>query len=433
MAAPFAEPLPPGTGELPEWLKEIEPTQAATPAAGVFAETLAPLPPPGEVKAAPVPAPAPGAGVLAPAQLPSWLQALTPSERPPAVAPAAEEPVETEGILAGLRGVLPAAAVAAQTLGVGISMRPQVEPNDLALAGTLQELIARGAAPAIRREGESRAQKLWSNTQRFLVFLVIAVVAIIPLIYSLGLVSAPSPFDTASANAMYDKLQTLKPDDPVLVAFDYEPTQSPEMDALACVVMRHLFALKAHVQVVSLYPAGPAAAQAMIDQLGRPMSDTRSLCGTVPAKGNVTSKGYVPGQATAVASIVGTTPISAVIELAATPDTLRWWAEQLAPHQDDVQLLAGVSASAEPMSRPYVESQQVKTMIAGVPGAIAYQFKLDPSSKEDQTKRQISLAPLESLALANAALVVLILLGGLIQLLSGRGTPSADERRRSGR
>jgi hypothetical protein len=122
-----------------------------------------------------------------------------------------------------------------------------------------------------------------------------------------------------------------------------------------------------------------------------------------------------------------------VIELAATPDTLRWWAEQLAPHRNDVQLFAGVSASAEPMSRPYVESQQVKGIIAGVPGAIAYQFRLDPSSKDDQTKRQILLAPLESIALANTALVVVMLLGGLIQLLSGRGALSANERRRSGR
>jgi hypothetical protein len=368
---------------------------------------------------------------LAPAQLPSWLQALTPKDRPPAGAPAEEEPFESEGILAGLRGVLPVATVATQTLGAGVSIRPQVEPNDLALAGTLQELIARGAAPAIRREGESRAQKLWSNTQRFLVFLIIAVIAIIPLIYSLGWVSAPSLPE--AGNAMYDKLQELKPGAPVLVAFDYEPTQSPEMDTQACVVMRHLFARKAHVEVVSLYPAGPAAAQAVIDQLSRPMSDTRSLCGTVPITGDVDRRGYVPGQATGVASIVDTTPVSTVIELAATPDTLRWWAEQLAPHRNDVQLFAGVSASAEPMSRPYVESQQVKGIIAGVPGAIAYQFRLDPSSKDDQTKRQILLAPLESIALANTALVVVMLLGGLIQLLSGRGALSANERRRSGR
>jgi len=409
-AAPFVEELPPAPGEMPAWLKEIEPTGAAVP--GPVAATPAqkapspvpPAPPEPAIAAAPV------EGGLVAAQLPSWLEALKPKAIEPTAAPKEEEPVELEGILEGVRGALPVADVAWQPLGAGISMRPQITPDELARAGALQELLARGAATPVRREGESRAQKLWGGTQRLFVFLVIAVAAILPLFpgASLGLVGAPQLSE--AGGKMYENIDGIKSGDRVLVAFDYDATQAPEMDALARAVVRHLLARKARVSVVSLYPAGPAAAQVVINGL---------VSGTAPI--TITNVGYMPGQSTAIPYILGTVPFSQVIELAAVPDTVRWWAEQL-PRSDPPLLWAGVSAQAEPMSQPYLTSRQVGGMIVGVPDAIAYELKLGLFKP--------GVAPLDSIAIANAALIVLIVLGGVIQLILGGAPTPENERRR---
>jgi hypothetical protein len=296
-------------------------------------------------------------------------------------------------------------------------MRPEITPDDLARAGALQELLARGAAIPVPREGTSRAQRLWSSTQRLFVFLVIAAAVVISLLpgMSLGLVGAPELAE--AGDKMYGSIDRLKPGDPVLVAFDYDASQSPEMDTQARAVMRHLSAHQAHVSVVSLYAAGPAAAQVVISETSRLMSTT------VPFAANL---GYMPGQATAVA-FVDTAPYSMVIELAATPDTLRWWAEQLTARPGAPPLFAGVSAQAEPMSLPYLQSQQVNGMIVGIRDAVAYELRLGSVKQGEEPQR---LAPLESIATANVALIGLILLGGLVQLVSGSGSRSGDGRRR---
>jgi len=408
--SPFAEPVVLPTGETPAWLQELAPTEAAAPAAGVLAG--APMPP------------APGEGGLVAAQLPSWLQGLGPKE-PSAVAPpkVEEEPAETEGILAGVRGALPVAQIALQMSGVGISVSPEIPAGDLSRAGALQELLARGMTAVVRREGESRAGRMEGKVWRWIVLLLIAVAVVTPLVLGpdLSLVSAPSL--SPMGNAMYDSIQKLAPGAQVLVAFDYDATQAPEMDVVARAVMRHLIARQAHIEVVSLYPTGPAVAQVMINNI---------LPTTSTVKMDVTNRSYLPGQTTAVATLVTearSKPLDMVIELAATPDSLRWWVEQMAGRPET--LLAGVSASVEPVAQPYAANSQLKGLLAGVPGAVAYQLKLrGVLPQTEQQNPSDLLVPLNSIAVANVALVFVMIFGGVIQLLSGRGSPSGDGRRR---
>jgi hypothetical protein len=408
--SPFAEPVVLPTGETPAWLHELAPAETAASTAGVLAEVPAP--------------PAPGEGGLVAAQLPSWLQGLGPKE-PSAVAPpkVEQEPAETEGILAGVRGALPVAPIALQMSGAGILVSPEIPAGDLSRAGALQELLARGMTTVVRREGESRAGRMEGKVWRWFVLLLIAFAVLTPLVLGSGLnlVSAP-PLSTAG-NAMYDSIQKLAPGAQVLVAFDYDATQAPEMDVVARAVMRHLIARQAHVEVVSLYPTGPAVAQVVINNI---------LPATSTVKMDVTNQGYWPGQTTAVATLITeprSKPLDMVIELAATPDSLRWWVEQMTGRPET--LLAGVSASVEPVAQPYAAGPQLKGLLAGVPGAVAYQLKLRGALPQTEQQDPADLlVPLNSIAVANLALVFVMIFGGVIQLLSGRGSPSGDGRRR---
>jgi hypothetical protein len=395
---PFKEPMAVPSEELPDWLKKLGAAGTSVPAPPALTET---------------PAIAPLAGGLVAAQLPAWLKELQPTGAP--AEPEKREPAETEGILEGVRGALPVADIVSQALETGMPrpLHPETPANDLARAGVLHDLLARGTAAVVRPEEEGRAQRLWGNTQRWMVFLVIAVLAAFPLLQPNlveGLVSSPPPEPVSEG--MFNNIQALPSGAAVLVAFDYDATQSPEMDTQARVLLRHLAARQANVKVASLYQTGPAVAQAVINQVNS------TLTGTLPIK--VEYRGYLPGQDAAVAYFIQSTPISMVIDLAATPDTVRWWVEQLAARPNAPTFLAGVSAAAEPMSRPYVESHQVSGMIAGVPGATAYRLKLRQVTLGDTEDLPQVLAPLASIGLANVALVALIVLGGLIQLVSGR-------------
>jgi hypothetical protein len=63
-----------------------------------------------------------------------------------------------------------------------------------------------------------------------------------------------------------------------------------------------------------------------------------------------------------------------IVELAATQETLRWWIEQ-ARMPYDIALGAGVSASIDPLVKPYYETdpQQLVGLVSGVPGAATYE------------------------------------------------------------
>jgi hypothetical protein len=392
-AAPGAE-APEAPVAVPDWLKELKPSEE-TPAQAVFTGM-------------PARAEAAAAGGLVAAQIPSWLQQLAPK----GVLPEAQEkaePAETEGLLSGVQGALQIVDAIRQVSATG-PLHPEISASDLAHAGALQELLTRGATSVVvRREGESRGQKLWHSTQRLLVFLVLAVLVIVPLwqeqlVVDLGLVSKPAL--TPMGSGVAQKINALEPGARVLVAFDYDATQSPEMDRLAEAVFSHLLARKAQVQVISLYPSGPAVAQTVINRVE--ISRTSGI--------TIENRGYVPGQNMGVVSMQEQAKQAAlVIELAASPDTLRWWAEQIGT--GPAPLVAAVSAAAEPMSLPYVYSQQVKGMLVGVRDAAAYRLQLPQEARGHDSEAHI-LAPLGAVAMANVALVVLMVLGGLAQLVS---------------
>jgi len=404
-AAPPGEPpesvleaVPEMPGELPDWLKELQPSETEAAPQAVFTGV-----PPAQ------PAPAPETGGLVAAQLPAWLQQLQPTGEGKKELEK-EEPAESEGILAGLRGPLQVAPVVAQPFsGTPRPARAEIPAADLAHAGALQELLTRGPSVVIHRAGESRAQKLWANTQRWIVFAIILVFVLVPLLneqLAPFLVSPPALGE--AGNALYEALAKLNPNDRVLVAFDYDASQSPEMDTQARVVLRHLAARKANVQIVSLYPSGPAVAKVVAQTIS----------------GTIENRGYLAGQDIGIASIM-TEPYAMVIEFAATPDTLRLWVEQLSARPGAPPLYAGVSAGAEPMSRAYYfgkrsdGTQQVSGLIVGVPDAAAYQLRLQKDVPGDLDTLARVLAPLASISFANVALVLLMAIGGLIQLAAG--------------
>jgi hypothetical protein len=255
---------------------------------------------------------------------------------------------------------------------------------------------------------------------RWLLYLLLAVAVALPLLVSgelLPLLQDPrvqqafflggrvvSPAQPVTD--LHTAIESLDPGAVVLVAFDYDPSTAGELDPVARVLVHHLMEQGVRIVAVSLLPAGAATAQRVLDDAAADHPAYRDGYGT-----SFVNLGYIPGQAAGVrqlgpslaraqpadfrgsrlatlpsmAGIQGIESSDFIVDLAAAPDSLRWWIEQGSmPH--GVPLGAGVSAAVEPMARPYYETdpRQVAGLVSGVAGAATYQWLLEGSEQANK-------------------------------------------------
>lgn len=411
------EGLPPLPEQaLPDWLVALAPEGggATTPAPAVVLPKTAPLSAPPEMEA------------LAPAEIPDWLRALQPTPRGEATA---QEPPETEGLLEGLRGTIPASRA------VEMPDRPgQVGPSvggaaSAARAQLLQELLGR---PAVAPKPVAReAAPIGVAILRLVVGLALILAIIAPMVAPLALFAAPSGPEVDRLFAAIQ--QAAGPDTPVMVAFEYGPAEADEMNRVAEPILEHLLTRGSRLVVVSTRPEGPALAT---DLIARLIPDQQERLG------RVANLGYQPGQTTGVRGLLGDlsqrlealTGMSAsqtqavagvrsaadlglVVVLAAQSDDLRDWVEQVSLDYPDLPVVAGVSARVEPMAAPYLDARsgQLRGMAAGLAGASAYEARLGSNTRIDLYRFHLN-----SLGLAQLAVVGLMLLGAIVFLAGGR-------------
>jgi len=435
-AAPLAmeETLKPT--KVPDWLAELQmgaPAETPAPVAGAPSE--------GELPAWLVPSQQEAEDTLARAEIPDWLLALTPreltgekeAEGSPLII---EEAVKETGLLAGLQGTLPAEMLIAQPRAA-TAVQKEAPSADTPQARLFAEIVGRPPEAAPKAIAPRRADLRALLPQWILYLALIAVVAL-PLLLAEPLLPRtiePSP----AVVDLHDAIESLSPDAKVLVAFDYDPTSSGEMDVVAQAVVGHLMDRKVRLVAVSLLPAGPPTAQHLLEELAADRPRYAEGYGQSYA-----DLGYLPGGATAVRlmgeslekalprdfqgtpqadlavmkGITSTKSFDLIVELAATQDSLRSWIEQAgAPYR--VPLGAGASAAIEPMARSYYETEprQLRGMIGGVVGAAMYESVSTPQGQPEG----MTAARLDSQLGGHLILVLVLLVGSGVYLVR-RGT-----------
>ena len=479
--APEAEPeqaipveFPPVAAEVPDWLREIAPPEAAPP------ETVPPVPQrvevPPEARTTEVPewlaalmatptepsaptAPGlegifppsptePGTGVtemegLAHAEIPAWLEALRPRTEP-AEKPVETEPMEAEGLLAGLSGVLPP-TLAIQTPATREGARPsETSQASLARAQLLQGLLAQpteAAQPSAGQRGWVHpgirsAARTAARVQRWLVLVVLLVAVgstlIAPLIIPPGgdpptltqparSPAADNRMDFQRVTRMHSAIQGLSAESTVLVAFEYGPAEADELNPVAEPILRHLLDQRARISIVSTRPEGQSTAAGLLNRI------TAAERGYTA--GQYTLAGYRTSEAMGVAQLLRATETrpALVLVLTAQPGPLRWWVEQTrALYGDALPVVAGMSAALEPAASPYLESnaRQLEGAISGLSGAAAYEALRQSAGQATQR--------LNALAAGHVAIVGLMILGAVFYTFSGArvsGPPSSPQGR----
>ncbi len=400
---PFGEAAPVVPGEIPEWLRERQPGQ---PAPAFADESGQPLAPAFEQSVA-------DSMGLEQATIPTWLQALRPSEIAPRLEVAAGV-TETEGLLAGLQNVLPAAPVMGQPHGAPAVRQAQLPPADLARAGLFQELLGRGAlAPTIVRPSRARAGRLRGRVGRWLIALALLAAVFVPNGWPIvsGLFRLSS-VDPALYRPAADAIESLASGDRVLMAFDYDAFQAGEMDPIAQAFLTHIRQRGAEVIAFSLSPSGPALADRVADRM--------KAAGLPDA--SFVDRRYVPGQAIGAQSalaLAGVAETDLIVVLAGSPEALRWWVEQIAAAGVNVPVVAGLSAGALPQAQPYLQSGQVRASVTGMIGGLAYQRALDAQPDREDADGLDRIVRSEALVLAQLAFAVVLIVGLIVSLLAG--------------
>jgi hypothetical protein len=327
---------------------------------------------------------------IAPAELPSWVQAMRPVES--AMSDSSANPQDTrfeeQGALAGLQGVLPIipGAVAATSKPKSHSIKLDTTDQQQAHVALLEQILSAETAPVpMKTEAASGSQRVlrWSLSA-LLIFVLGGIIFARTQIFPLP---GQVPNETISA---IQAVEAIPPDAPVLVVFDYEPATIGEMEASGASLVDHMIILKhPRLTLLSTSPTGAALAE-------RFMSNVLANAYYKPQAGvNYINLGYLPGGLAGVYDFalnpVSTMPLGAdstevwnsavlqgvthlsdfasVIVLTDSVESGRTWIEQTALARGKTPLIMISSAQAGPMFLPYVESGQINGLINGLYGA----------------------------------------------------------------
>ena len=350
---------------------------------------------------------------LSPGSLPDWLRAMRPDAGYMDGLVTGKEQVagelERAGPLTGLRDLLPAEPEITRSGKPPLySLKLQITEKQAKNAELLNKLL----------ESESRGRSVKSSPAitpqrilRWLIALGILISIIIPSIASLtasptswfarGIDLPPSlPVEANAANTL---INALPSGSPVLIAFDYEPGLSGELNAAAAGVIDHLMLKGSRLALVSTSPIGPSLAENLVTgvlakhqyQSGDMYTNLGYISGGMAGLQNfaiapsqtlvlphdnrsilqIISSDVNPWEQPALVGENNLSDFALSVVITDDPDTARSWIEQVQPHLRPDSLIMVISAQAEPFVRPYYDTspKQLSGLVTGLSGGAAYE------------------------------------------------------------
>lgn len=359
--------------EMPDWLSNIAP-----------------------VESKPADAKVPTQENIAPAELPSWVQAMRPVETALPSEPAftAEGPIEDRGPLAGLRGVLPLAGIIQPGKSKPQSIRMLADEAQQASAAALDQILsAEAEAKPLRGGGALATQRALRLAIAALLFLIIT------LSLMTGLQTAPLPSSLPPESASILPTLELMPNGaPVLMIFDYDPALAGEIESVAVPFLdRFLASRRPRVTVLSTSPTGAALADKLFahelikDDAYQSGAEYLNL-GYLPggSAGMLYFAEYphdaIPSDGWALPAAQDVTRLSdyaAIVLFTDQSETARAWIEQSALQRADRPLVVISSAQAAPMILPYAQSGQIAGLASGLHGGALFTSSAADSPARD--------------------------------------------------
>jgi hypothetical protein len=334
------------------------------------------------------------------------------SLRPYTEAPEVEEvdiPVETTGVLGGVRGALPPLGVEAPILEAGKSPAEVAEAL-VSRAQLFQNLISQPVSAPVP-DARKRVVTAAARAQRGMVAVMLVLLAVVvgvllsPDVLPFRLPAMTHPVASPAVDRMYAAVQEIGSGTPVVIAFEYGPTEADELNLVAVPILRHMLARGAQITVGSTRPDGERMAVSLLEEI---ITSNAQYTET-----EYTLLGYRPGDMAGVSQLLsdaseGAAEPRMIVVLTAHPTALRHWIEQTQSRFGGrVPVLAGLSAALEPVASPYLDigSGQLIGATSGMGGAAADEALLGETGSATQR--------LNALAVSHLLIVGVIILGAV--------------------
>ena len=282
---------------------------------------------------------------------------------------------------------------------------------------------------------------------RRLIFILIGLSVLIPLLKP-GWVNIPIK-TTSNSEVVFEELNNLNEGDRVLVSFEYGASTKPEIHPMSVAVLQHLFSKGIKVYTVPLWPEGLMMAKYALEEVVKSnlfniQEHTDYVSLPYKAGGEI----IIRGIATDIRSIFtqdvnnillkdipmmdGVNKVADfdfVFDLSAgVPGNAEW--VQFACDEHNVPLSSGCTSIMVTDAIPYVESGQIKGILAGMPGAAEYEqmvFKYLSNLKDSKMLNEnVQIIPgkatsrMSAQSIAHLLMVIFIILGNISYYLVRR-------------
>ena len=371
----FAEDAFPAQGdalfaEMPDWLSSAMEEQ---PAAGR------------------VPEPITGSDALAPDVLPSWVEAMRPSDQGMSniVAASNDATLESRGALAGLSGVLPMGAGFTPTSKPkAYSIKLNASEEQLRHADILEQILAAETSPV------SLSSEKVLGTSKILKWVIAAILFAVTLLTTFmntRIFSTPTgvPNELSYAVAV---AQGIPENSPVLVAVDYEASLAGEMEAAAAPLFDNLLLLKhPRLTFVASNESGAILAERFIAgplAVHNYQSEVTYLNLGYLSGGQMGIRAFAQNPALAapldinsqaawalppLQGVTALNQFAAIILIVDDADAARSWVEQTEGTRGATPIIVVSSAQSAPMIQPYYNSGQVAGIVSGLYGGAIFE------------------------------------------------------------
>ena len=268
------------------------------------------------------------------------------------------------------------------------------------------------------------------SLDRRIIFLIVGLSVLIPLLKPewIDLPIRPTP----ESQIVFDEINKLNAGDKMLLSFEYSPSTKPEIHPMAIAILKHLYAKNIQVYGFALWPDGNFMSTEAFSEVSddydkkygvdyvnlgyKPggeavikgiASDIRTLY-TVDLQG--TSINDIP----MMKDVVNIKDFDFVFSLSAGYPGSKEWV-QYACDPNNIPLSTGCTSIQVTDIMPYVENDQIRGILAGMPGAAEYESLVEAELQ----KMEIAVKPGEASgmmaaqSIAHVVIVLFIIFGNI--------------------
>ena len=258
-------------------------------------------------------------------------------------------------------------------------------------------------------------ERLGSFDRRY-IFILIALTAIIPLIFPIGMQINITP----EVKSIHDYIEELPEGSAVLVALDFDPAAQAELYPMAIAVLRHAYAKKHRVIGMTMWLSGATLGDKIMREAAEGLAEKDkdySYLGFMTGGGlavmrmgedigkvfNVDYNGKPISEIPVMNGIKNYKDISLIVDLAAGATPEVWIVYAGTPHK--VPVAIGVTAVSAVGYYPFLNSKQIIGLIGGMKGAAEYEKLID--------SRGAATGGMDSQSIAHTVIILLIIIANV--------------------